>query len=276
MAELEPLVGEAYADVAGDAGRGAPALRAAVARRPGWPPRWPPAATDDLRRGVTLVGPHRDDLDLDLDGLPARTHASQGEQRSWPSRCAWPPTGGHRATSASPPVLLLDDVFSELDPDRSRRPARATCPPARSCSPPPGRCRPAPRPARDPCVVARRADRSMADDGACDPIGDEPRRRGARRSEARRREGHGAAVFARWEELVGTARRGPRPARCCSTTARLVVAVDEPGWATQLRFLEADLLERLAAVAGRRRGAPDRGARPPLAERPARCADGSR
>ena len=37
---------------------------------------------DDLRRGVSTVGPHRDDVDLRLAGLPARTHASQGEQRS--------------------------------------------------------------------------------------------------------------------------------------------------------------------------------------------------
>ena len=40
------------------------------------------ARSDDVRRGVTLVGPHRDDLELALGGLPARTHASQGEQRS--------------------------------------------------------------------------------------------------------------------------------------------------------------------------------------------------
>ena len=37
---------------------------------------------DDLRRGVSTVGPHRDDVDLRIGGLPARTHASQGEQRS--------------------------------------------------------------------------------------------------------------------------------------------------------------------------------------------------
>jgi DNA replication and repair protein RecF len=73
----------------------------------------------DIRRGVTRVGPHRDDLELLLNGLPARTHASQGEQRclSLALRLA-----AHRElTSArgSAPVLLLDDVFSELDPDRS-------------------------------------------------------------------------------------------------------------------------------------------------------------
>jgi DNA replication and repair protein RecF len=74
---------------------------------------------DDLRRGLTLVGPHRDELVLALNGLPARTHASQGEQRclSLALRLA-----GHRELAAelgAPPILLLDDVFSELDRDRS-------------------------------------------------------------------------------------------------------------------------------------------------------------
>ena len=40
------------------------------------------ARREDLRRGVTTVGPHRDDVSVVLDGRPARTHASQGEQRS--------------------------------------------------------------------------------------------------------------------------------------------------------------------------------------------------
>jgi DNA replication and repair protein RecF len=74
---------------------------------------------DDVRRGVTLVGPHRDELQLTIGGLPARTHASQGEQRSLTLALR---LAGHRAVTdaaGSPPVLLLDDVFSELDPDRS-------------------------------------------------------------------------------------------------------------------------------------------------------------
>ncbi len=77
------------------------------------------ARRDDLRRGVTTVGPHRDDLVVTLGGLPARTHASQGEQRSLALALR---LAGHRLVSdaaGTPPVLLLDDVFSELDPDRS-------------------------------------------------------------------------------------------------------------------------------------------------------------
>lgn len=75
---------------------------------------------DDLRRGVTLVGPHRDDLELAIADHPARTHASQGEQRSLALALK---LALHRVvtdTTESPPVLLLDDVFSELDPERSR------------------------------------------------------------------------------------------------------------------------------------------------------------
>jgi DNA replication and repair protein RecF len=77
------------------------------------------ARADDLRRGVSTVGPHRDEIELRIAGMPARTHASQGEQRSlaWALRLA-----SHSVVNeatGTPPVLLLDDVFSELDPGRS-------------------------------------------------------------------------------------------------------------------------------------------------------------
>lgn len=78
------------------------------------------ARTDDVRRGVTTIGPHRDELHLSIGGLPARTHASQGEHRSL--AFAMRMTGHTLVTEAVgvPPVLILDDVFSELDPGRSR------------------------------------------------------------------------------------------------------------------------------------------------------------
>jgi DNA replication and repair protein RecF len=77
------------------------------------------ARTDDMRRGLSTVGPHRDELRLSIAGLPARTHASQGEQRSLALALR---LAAHRAVAdavGEPPVLLLDDVFSELDADRS-------------------------------------------------------------------------------------------------------------------------------------------------------------
>lgn len=78
------------------------------------------AERDELRRGVSLVGPHRDDLALSIAGLPARTHASQGEQRSL--ALALRLASHHVVSDAAScqPILLLDDVFSELDPGRSR------------------------------------------------------------------------------------------------------------------------------------------------------------
>jgi DNA replication and repair protein RecF len=75
---------------------------------------------DDLRRGVNTVGPHRDDLLLSIDGREARTHASQGEQRCLALSLR---IGIHQMVVAQTgiiPTLLLDDVFSELDPHRSR------------------------------------------------------------------------------------------------------------------------------------------------------------
>jgi DNA replication and repair protein RecF len=77
----------------------------------------------ELERGISLVGPHRDDLVLTLGGLPARGYASHGESwsfalalrlASYDLLCA---DGG----AESEPVLILDDVFAELDVGRRRR-----------------------------------------------------------------------------------------------------------------------------------------------------------
>jgi DNA replication and repair protein RecF len=73
----------------------------------------------DLERRLTLVGPHRDDWRLSIDGLDARRFASQGEQRSLALAVR---LAGHVVISdvvGQPPVLLLDDVFSELDETRA-------------------------------------------------------------------------------------------------------------------------------------------------------------
>jgi DNA replication and repair protein RecF len=74
---------------------------------------------EELARATTLVGPHRDEWRLRLAGLDARTHASQGEQRTLALALR---LAGHQVTGeviGEEPVLLLDDVFSELDPARA-------------------------------------------------------------------------------------------------------------------------------------------------------------
>jgi DNA replication and repair protein RecF len=70
----------------------------------------------DMERGRTLVGPHRDDLEIFMDGREARWYASRGEQRS--ATLAFRLAELRLLPEA---VLLLDDVLSELDPERRRR-----------------------------------------------------------------------------------------------------------------------------------------------------------
>jgi len=73
----------------------------------------------ELDRGITLVGPHRDELRLTIDALDARYQASQGEQRTLALALR---LAGHlvvRDVAGAAPVLLLDDVFSELDAQRA-------------------------------------------------------------------------------------------------------------------------------------------------------------
>ena len=77
---------------------------------------------NELERGITLVGPHRDDLVLELNSLPARGYASHGE--SWSFALAMKLASAvllQRESSTGDPVLMLDDVFAELDEARRTR-----------------------------------------------------------------------------------------------------------------------------------------------------------
>ncbi len=80
----------------------------------------------ELDRGITLAGPHRDDLVLGLNGLPARSTASHGE--SWSFALALKLASAEvlrREGASGDPVLILDDVFAELDESRRGRLAAA-------------------------------------------------------------------------------------------------------------------------------------------------------
>jgi len=118
VARLAPMVREAYEQLAGTP------TAIDLHYEPAWRTTGLAAAlraarATDLRRGVSTVGPHRDELVLSIAGLPSRTHASQGEQRTLALALR---LAGHRLVTertGSAPVLVLDDVLSELDDRRA-------------------------------------------------------------------------------------------------------------------------------------------------------------
>ncbi len=147
VAELQPEVAAAYVAVAGDdhhallesqltilggnpdAGSGA-GLSTATLRAPEARLKFRESLDrlrrNELDRGVTLVGPHRDDLVLELNGMPARSHASHGE--SWSLALALKLASAavlRREATVGDPILILDDVFAELDEARRERLASA-------------------------------------------------------------------------------------------------------------------------------------------------------
>jgi DNA replication and repair protein RecF len=132
---LRPLVGTAYEAVA----RGARRDDAAMTYRPSFVlPEVDPAAPDrevlaaallaeverrrddELDRGISLVGPHRDELELGLGDLPVKGYASHGE--SWSFALALRLASYEMLRgSGDDPILILDDVFAELDAERRSR-----------------------------------------------------------------------------------------------------------------------------------------------------------
>lgn len=128
VARLAPAVDDAYRGLATDS----PGIAEAYEAEWSDAPLTTETVEDQLRaglerrrrheidRGVTLAGPHRDEWHLTIAGHDSRTHASQGEQRTLALALR---LAAHRVVAevvGSEPVLLLDDVFSELDPHRSR------------------------------------------------------------------------------------------------------------------------------------------------------------
>jgi DNA replication and repair protein RecF len=119
VGQLKPLVRRYYQELAENNNE------LDVSYEQSWPDKLSDALmnsfNDDRYRGYTTVGPHRDDVALTLDGRDARRQASQGEQRSLALALR---LAGHelvRVRRGVEPLLLLDDVFSELDPVRSHR-----------------------------------------------------------------------------------------------------------------------------------------------------------
>ena len=130
--DLVPLLRRAYQEIAGDSTVEAhyrpssPRLRDAVLA--GNDDDITSTFTDDLaerfddevRRGVSLVGPHRDELELMLDGFPVKGYASHGE--SWSMALALRLAAADVLRSDGvDPIIILDDVFAELDVARRRK-----------------------------------------------------------------------------------------------------------------------------------------------------------
>lgn len=130
VADLSPLVGKAYEAVA----RGASRDDAVITYQPSFAAAGPVGAEaapleqqildeldrrrrDELDRGLTLVGPHRDDLVLSLGDLPVKGYASHGESWSFALALRLASYDLLRA-GGDDPVLILDDVFAELDTGR--------------------------------------------------------------------------------------------------------------------------------------------------------------
>lgn len=99
----------AYGDAGEAAAFGERILEALVARR-----------AEDLARGVTQVGPHRDDLGFSLGAVDARTYGSRGQQRTIALALKMAEAQRMWSETGERPVLLLDDVLSELDAERRR------------------------------------------------------------------------------------------------------------------------------------------------------------
>ena len=138
--DLRPHVGQAYQDLA-------PGLALAVlSYRASWLPGDQQAVTmdrgdlaaaltaalagsrrEELARGLSLVGPHRDDLVLGLGELPAKGYASHGESWSFALALRLASFALLRA-EGDDPVLVLDDVFAELDESRRSRLAEMVAP----------------------------------------------------------------------------------------------------------------------------------------------------
>ena len=75
----------------------------------------------ELRQGMTLVGPHRDDIKLSLGGLKASDFGSEGQQRTLALALKLGQGELLREQGGKTPVYLLDDIFGELDKDRRER-----------------------------------------------------------------------------------------------------------------------------------------------------------
>jgi DNA replication and repair protein RecF len=75
----------------------------------------------DIKRRVTQRGPHRDDIEIRVAERPARSHASQGQQKTAALAMKLAELELVKARAGEYPILMLDEVLSELDAERAHR-----------------------------------------------------------------------------------------------------------------------------------------------------------
>ena len=127
MGKLEPIAAEIYAGLSGGKERLTLTWETPVAADKGtpladiaemWRQQLVAARRADLAAGFTTVGPHREDLSLQIDGLSVKSFGSQGQQRSAVLALKLAEASLLQEVVGETPVVFLDDVMSELDPSR--------------------------------------------------------------------------------------------------------------------------------------------------------------
>ncbi|HEY5706046.1 MAG TPA: DNA replication and repair protein RecF [Terrimicrobiaceae bacterium] len=115
-ADLQPRIAQALRLISS----GSEALQ--ISYRPGSPPNFFTALRasrdEEIRLRTTVTGPHRDDIEVVLEGRNAASFASEGQQRSIALAMKLGQAGRLEACAGGPPLYLIDDVFGELDPSR--------------------------------------------------------------------------------------------------------------------------------------------------------------
>jgi DNA replication and repair protein RecF len=113
--DFRPSIDDPSCQAAADGGN-AETTQAVVART--YAERLQESRRDELRRGVSLIGPHRDDFTMAIDGIDVATYGSRGQQRLAVVALKLAETDLMMEDAGERPVILLDDVLSELDPRR--------------------------------------------------------------------------------------------------------------------------------------------------------------
>lgn len=115
VGRLAPLVAAAYGGISNNRER--VDVQFAPGNEPDFGDHLARTRDEQMRLRQTVVGPHRDDLDLFIDGMDAQLYASEGQQRTFALALKLAQARLFSETGTDP-LLLMDDIFGELDPDR--------------------------------------------------------------------------------------------------------------------------------------------------------------